>query len=129
MFKLSKAEDLPIVDKFRIGRLIKEIDAQLGIYGKSLVELAKKYGDLQKIDGRDSYKIRPENLPKYEAEKAILDTETCDLAANRLPASSYTLPSITAADLLLLEPFIVMPTEDEVPLKDILLRQKSEAKK
>ena len=69
--KLARAESLSTVDKFRVSRLIKEIDSKLGDYGKTLVEIAKKYGEPVKINGRDSYQIKTGassiNLPSIAA--------------------------------------------------------------
>ena len=113
--KLARSESLSTVDKFRVSRLIKEIDAKLGDYGKTLVEIAKKYGEAVKINGLDSYQIKPENMPAYSGEKATLDAESCELSANRLPFSSYDIPELTALDLTYLETFIVVPSEDTLP--------------
>ncbi len=117
--KLAEDTSLTIVDKFRISRLIKAIEEQLAIYVKSVVALASKYGDpVQTITGQDSFQIRPENKEKYMAEKAMLDAEECELAANLLPPSAYAISAITANDLAVMEPFI-MPVlgEDADPPK------------
>lgn len=109
--KLMNATEPPsIVDKFRIARFVKSIDEALVEYGKMIVALGKKYGEPSKQNGVDTYKIRPENLDEFNAEKAKVDADVVVLATlNPLPVTTYSLVPLTAGDLSALEKFVVLP--------------------
>ena len=109
--KLMAATEPSIVDKFRIGKLVKAVDAELSAYGKALVDLGQKYGEKTVINGNDSYQILPEHDTEFKAEKKKLDDDPCEVQSNPLPVSSYEKVALTALDLSLLALFIVEPAD------------------
>ena len=114
--KLMAATEPSIIDKFRIGKLVKAVDVELAAHGKALTELGKKYGDPVKVNDKDigSYKIRQEDFAEFAAEKAKLDGDSCEVLANPLPFSAVEqVTSLTPFDLTLLERFVVEVTTPE----------------
>jgi len=112
--KLMTATEPSIIDKFRIGRLVKAVDAELAAYGKALVELGKKYGDPVKVNDKDagSYEIRPSDMAEFAAEKAKLDGDSCEVLANPLPFSAVEkVVAITPFDISLLSMFVTEPAD------------------
>ena len=112
MLKLMTATEPSIVDKFRIARLTEAIDAEFRIYGRSLEELGKKYGEPVVVEGKTSFKITPDKIAEFNAEKGALDAVECELPANPLPFSAYEKVSLTALDLSLLQKFCTPPPND-----------------
>jgi hypothetical protein len=109
--KLMAATEPSIIDKFRIGKLVKAIDAELVAYGKALGELGKKYGDLVKVNNLESYQIRPADMAEFSTEKSKLDGDPCEVLANPLPLSAIEKVALTPLDLNLLSLFVTAPTD------------------
>ena len=109
--KLMTASRLSTVDKFRVMRLTKAINDQLGAYVKSLVELGKKFGTETKTNDSVSWSIKPEHNEEYLAEKRALDAVECELAISPLPTTAVDGTDLTPLDLALLGPFVELPKD------------------
>lgn len=109
--KLMAAPEPSIVDKYRIVKLVRAVEGELKGYGQALTDLGKKYGDAIKVNGLDSYQIRPGESAEFASEKKKLDDDPCELGVNPLPLTALEKVALTAFDISLLEPFVVPPTD------------------
>jgi hypothetical protein len=110
--KIANFEDLSsVLDHVRRMRFIKAFQPEVIEYAKAIATLGKKYG--KPMQNGSYFVIEPEKEDEYRAEKDKFDAEEREIVATPLPFSAYEKIALSALDLLALEPFIVIPDEQE----------------
>lgn len=103
------ADDISVIDRVRRMRFVKALVPEITEYAQAVATLGQKLG--KPTEGGKYFMIDPEREEEFKAEKAKIDAEPRTIALRRLPVSAYAKISLTALDLMALEPFIVLPEE------------------
>lgn len=98
---------LPVKQSYRLAKLIKAINSEMGVYEGERIKLCEKYGTLDKDNG--VYKFEGENREKFNADINVLLSQEVELDVKPIDISDLEL---SAQDIISIEPFIEVIDDD-----------------
>lgn len=124
--KLASADEtrLSLVDRVRVSRFLKPLLAETAVFERDYMALLERYGTRRKDDpaivfdialeddGKGGTQVNEKRRKEFIVEQEKLYEMECEIAILPLPRSIYEKLSLTAGDLLALEKFIELPTDE-----------------
>jgi hypothetical protein len=93
-------KSLPAATAFRLGRLVSKVDAELKVFDDQRTKLVQEMGE---DIGEGKFKIKDENIDKFNAEMNTLMAIEIDIDVQQLSISEFGAIEVTARDLLQIE--------------------------
>ena len=98
---------LPVKQSYRLAKLIKAINSEMGVYEGERIKLCEKYGTLNKE--KHIYEFEDEEYKSFEADINVLQSQEVELDIKLIDISDLEL---SAQDIINIEPFIEVITDD-----------------
>ena len=100
-------QSLPVKQSYKLAKLVKAVNGEIGVYDGERIKLCEKYGKLNK--DKNLYEFDGDNRGKFGVDINVLQEQEIELDIKPIDISDLEL---SAQDIISIEPFVEVIDDD-----------------